>query len=33
MFFHLFDYDEAPKNPLGAAAGAGQLGGNKGLIV
>ena len=28
-----FNHYEAPRNPLGAAAGAGQLGGNKGLIV
>ncbi len=33
IFSRLFDHYEAPKNPLGAAAGAGQLGGNKGLIV
>ena len=33
MSFRVFDHDEAPKNPLGAAAGAGRLGGNKGLIV
>ena len=33
MPFRVFDNDEAPQNPLGAAAGAGRLGGNKGLIV
>ena len=33
ILFCVFDYEEAPRTPLGAAAGAGQLGGNKGLIV
>ena len=33
IFLCIFDHYEAPRNPLGAAAGAGQLGGNKGLIV
>ena len=33
MSFRVFDHDEAPNFPLGAAAGAGQLGGSKGLIV
>ena len=33
MFFRAFGNYEAPKTPLGAAAGAGKLGGNKGLIV
>ena len=30
---YVFDHYEAPKNPLGAAAGAGQLGASKGLII
>ena len=33
IFLCVFNNYEAPRNPLGAAAGAGQLGGNKGLIV
>ena len=33
MPLRAFDHSEAPKAPLGAAAGAGQLGGIKGLIV
>ena len=33
MPFRAFNNYEAPYTPLGAAAGAGQLGGSKGLIV
>ena len=33
MSFRIFDHYEVPYTPLGAAAGAGRLGGNKGLIV
>ena len=33
IFLCVFNNYEAPKNPLGAAAGARQLGGSKGLIV
>ena len=33
MSLRAFDHYEAPRNPLGAAAGAGRLGESKGLIV